>query len=267
MKNKVSYILTIVLAVMLLFNSCGYSGMVEVPEQAQQQNQTEAVAEMEQEAEVNVPSAESSAKLEKGMPDSLFSILQKSGLDESAVSVYSQLITVTEEFGSTYTITCYENQQGNWAEAGIENQAYVGGNGVTARENKREGDQKTPRGLYPLGFAFGLAPNPGTSIEYRNVTNTSYWVDDVNSQYYNQWVDSSEASVTWSSAEKLADHPSSYKYGVVVEYNTDPIVKGNGSAIFLHVGSNPTLGCIATSEATMVSILKWLNNDAAILIY
>ncbi len=266
MKNKISFILaSIVLAAILLFNSCVYGGMVEVPAQAQPQDQTEA--QKEQEAEVNASLPENSDKIETAIPASLSAILQKSGLDEGALSVYTQLITVTAEFGSTYTITCYENQQGNWVEVGIENQAYVGGNGVTVCENKREGDQKTPQGLYPLGFAFGLAPNPGTSIEYRNVTDTSYWVDDVDSHYYNQWVDSSETAVTWSSAEKLSDHPGSYKYGVVVEYNTDPIVKGNGSAIFLHVGSNPTLGCIATSEATMVSILKWLNNDAAILIY
>ena len=50
-----------------------------------------------------------------------------------------------------------------------------------------------------------------------------------------------------------------YKYGIVIEYNTNPAIKGYGSAIFLHVwgGENDTTeGCVAVSEE---KLLKFLN--------
>ncbi|MFN8605570.1 MAG: hypothetical protein U0Z74_05910 [Romboutsia timonensis] len=39
---------------------------------------------------------------------------------------------------------------------------YVGQNGIT--NNKKEGDRKTPSGIYGFDIAFGLAENPGTNI-------------------------------------------------------------------------------------------------------
>jgi D-alanyl-D-alanine dipeptidase len=52
-----------------------------------------------------------------------------------------------------------------------------------------------------------------------------------------------------------------YKYGVVIEYNMHPIVKGKGSAIFLHVwkSGDSTLGCVSMSEEMILSILGWLD--------
>jgi L,D-peptidoglycan transpeptidase YkuD (ErfK/YbiS/YcfS/YnhG family) len=45
----------------------------------------------------------------------------------------------------------------------------------------------------------------------------------------------------------------------VIEYNTNPIVKGKGSAIFFHLGvKNLTAGCVAIDENNMKSIVNWL---------
>ena len=63
--------------------------------------------------------------------------------------------------------------------------ARLGVGGLT--DNKREGDGATPTGSYPILYGFGFGGNPGTSLEYRKITNDSYFVDDVNSDYYNQW--------------------------------------------------------------------------------
>ncbi|MFZ3156649.1 MAG: L,D-transpeptidase family protein, partial [Smithella sp.] len=60
-----------------------------------------------------------------------------------------------------------------------------------------------------------------------------------------------------------------YKYGIVIEYNTGPIIKGNGSAIFLHIwkGAGTTsAGCVAVSEEDIIKILGWLDPAASPLI-
>jgi L,D-peptidoglycan transpeptidase YkuD (ErfK/YbiS/YcfS/YnhG family) len=50
----------------------------------------------------------------------------------------------------------------------------------------------------------------------------------------------------------------------VIEYNTDPIVPGKGSAIFMHIWrgpDSPTSGCIAMAKENFLPLLKWLNWD------
>ena len=61
----------------------------------------------------------------------------------------------------------------------------------------------------------------------------------------------------WSSAEHMIDY-SSYEYGFVIGYNLD-CVKGAGSAIFFHIGSGPTAGCVATSSDMVLSYLSKLS--------
>jgi L,D-peptidoglycan transpeptidase YkuD (ErfK/YbiS/YcfS/YnhG family) len=51
---------------------------------------------------------------------------------------------------------------------------------------------------------------------------------------------------------------------VVVGYNTDPVVAGRGSAIFLHIWKGPgqpTAGCVAMEEADLERIVAWLDPD------
>lgn len=143
-------------------------------------------------------------------------------------------------------------------------QFYIGKNGATNK--KTEGDGKTPYGLYDIGFAFGTQDLSNViKYPYRKITENSYWVDDINSNKYNQWVESS-IDKDWKSAEHLIEYPIQYKYGLVIEYNTKTPIKGLGSAIFMHVYKNTyTAGCIAVSESDMLKILKWVR-DAQILI-
>ena len=126
--------------------------------------------------------------------------------------------------------------------------------------DKREGDGKTPKGLFTLTTAFGIQPDPGSGLPYRQVTAESYWVDDQNSRFYNQWVEGT-GDKDWASAEHLIDYAAQYAYGAVVDHNTDPIVPGSGSAIFLHCGSRPTAGCVSLPRETVVGILKWLSPE------
>ena len=93
------------------------------------------------------------------------------------------------------------------------------------------------------------------------------YIWDTNSKYYNKWVDIMEVDKDFKSAEHLYDHKIAYKYGLVINYNTENIMKGKGSAIFFHVSTNgPTHGCVSVDEDTMVKILKILKPYAKIII-
>lgn len=201
------------------------------------------------------------------LPSELSGILLKSGYDFKDLESTNQLIVVTGE-NDDYYLQCYECNDGLWQSTDIKSKAFVGKNGTISPDKKTEGDYYSPKGLYDLGFAFGTKDNPGTKMEYRDVYEGIYWVDDPDSEFYNQWVDTKNQKIQWDSAEKMWSYDE-YIYGAVINYNTDPIVKNNGSAIFLHVGYKYTAGCVASDEETIVSILKWLNpaDNPKILIY
>ena len=82
-------------------------------------------------------------------------------------------------------------------------------------------------------------------------------------------VGSKKAETQAKSYEKMRRDDNLYKYGIVIEYNTNPVIKGYGSAIFFHVwgGENITTeGCVAVSEENIIKILEWLNPKAEPLI-
>ena len=77
--------------------------------------------------------------------------------------------------------------------------------------NKKEGDGKTPKGIYELGLAFGMHDKKqisiDSSIEYIQINENLYWVDDINSIYYNKLVDSRKVIKDLKSAEHLIEYP------------------------------------------------------------
>ena len=193
----------------------------------------------------------------------LTEILSHSNHSYAELSDSSQLIVVDSN-GYRCNVYLYEKNNHQWNP--IKNTSgYVGKNGVTI--DKVEGDYCTPAGLFTLGFGFGT-DSIDAKIEYRLINDNCYWVDDVNSPSYNRWVESE--NVTWSSAEHMIDYPQCYHYGIVINYNTDPIIPNKGSAIFLHCSNGTyTAGCVAIAENEMLDIIKWINPDLTpmIIIY
>ncbi|WP_227938613.1 L,D-transpeptidase family protein [Alkalihalobacillus deserti] len=173
-----------------------------------------------------------------------------------------QVIVVTaDRIGNQRaTLQTYEKQNGRWVKVHSPMQAVLGTSGIDHKT--KEGDGKTPIGVFELGTAFGHAPKPsGVSMPYRRAGSHDYWIDDPSSPDYNKWVNfSGNPQAKWKSFERM-NHPL-YKYGVVINYNMNPIVPGKGSAIFIHVWSSstsPTAGCVAVSEQSMVHLLQWLD--------
>jgi L,D-peptidoglycan transpeptidase YkuD (ErfK/YbiS/YcfS/YnhG family) len=166
------------------------------------------------------------------------------------------IITAFSDGGkNTAIVTAYELEGGVWTLR-YQTKGYFGKNGVSA--NKREGDGSTPSGVYTFGRAFGVAADPGAATPYTKVTDDDVWVDDPKSKYYNQWAQKSYPDADWRSAEQLAKYDKAYKYAIAINYNTDPVTPGLGSAIFLHCSTGrPTAGCVSVPEDAMKFLLKF----------
>jgi L,D-peptidoglycan transpeptidase YkuD (ErfK/YbiS/YcfS/YnhG family) len=158
-------------------------------------------------------------------------------------------------------VTAWERRGGIWAVARPAMDGVVGRTGLAAPGAKREGDGHTPSGVYQIGTAFGYEPQIETGLAYRRATADDFWVDDPDSPQYNRWVTGPPMA---KSFERLRRDDDLYKYAAVIEYNTDPVVPGRGSAIFLHVWGgrdSPTAGCVALSEENVRALLRWLDRS------
>ena len=172
-----------------------------------------------------------------------------------------QLIFVTNRDASSFlvTILALEKMGNIWKRVVPEFDGTIGKEGFASIGKKKEGDGKSPTGIFPLGMAFGYSPSVATKMSYRQATENDFWVDDVNSEDYNQWVKGQPKA---ASMEQMRRNDDAYKYGIVIEYNVNPIVKGKGSAIFLHIWGGkgePTLGCVGMPEDKVVRLLGWLD--------
>lgn len=145
---------------------------------------------------------------------------------------------------------------------------YIGKNGLT--KNKKEGDLKTPIGLFNLGIVFGTHKKEELSlnsqIEYYQINKNFFWVDDPNSKYYNNLVDITKVEKDWISAENLLDNKKPYEYAIEIKSNPKNI-PGKGSAIFIHCkNKNYTKGCISIEKDKMKELLASIDKNTKIKI-
>lgn len=132
--------------------------------------------------------------------------------------------------------------------------------GLTTAPTKREGDRRSPAGMFSLGTAFGpssVPPHPEVRWPWRQTKKGDVFVDDPKSKAYNTWqVEVPEHD--WKSREDLTQ----YELGIVVEHNPAQLA-GAGSAIFIHslASSRPTTGCTGLSTSDLIELLRWLRPD------
>lgn len=173
-----------------------------------------------------------------------------------------QVITVSavSHTATTATVRAYQlSAGGSYQKVAGPLHAYVGEAGIG---QAHEGSTRTPEGQWGLTQAFGIAADPGTALPYFKVDHRDWWDEDQNSPRYNQHVRCAPGSCPFdeSLSEHLIDYTVPYRYAVFFDYNTDPVVPGAGSGFFLHVtNGEPTAGCVAVPEHTMVSLLRWLS--------
>ena len=148
---------------------------------------------------------------------------------------------------------------------GFKFKCCIGGKGLTF--NKKEGDKKTPRGLFSIGPLFYRSDReskPFTKIKLIKINNKMGWCDDPNDKNYNRLIKINKKI----KCEKLFRNDTQYNFVLVVKYNTSKPKKNKGSAIFIHLTKNykKTLGCIALKKNDFLILIKLINNQTKIRI-
>lgn len=189
-------------------------------------------------------------------PDEMETLLRQGGASLQQLSDYgcTQLMTVSSS-GSSAEIRFFVCENNTWtADEELTCSGFVGRNGVTV--DMHEGGNATPFGLYHIGDAFYINDQPATGLNSFQITSDTYWVDDPDSSHYNRRVEGT-AEKDWDSAEHMIDIDG-YCYGFVIDYNT-AAEYNKGSAIFFHISSAPTAGCVGTDESSVLAYLSRLN--------
>ena len=139
----------------------------------------------------------------------------------------------------------------------------IGHKGFAAPQAKREGDNQSPTGLFRLGQLFCYDKVVDTRMPFIQTTSEDKWIDDPGSKDYNSYI---RGGTQAKSFENLKIRSDEYKYCMVIDYNIDPVVKGLGSAIFLHLSAgeapNPSAGCVVVTESNMEGLLKWMKPES-----
>lgn len=123
---------------------------------------------------------------------------------------------------------------------------------------KREGDGRTPAGVFPLGATFGFSPAPHEG-HMTLVPNQQICVDDVRSRHYGE-IHARAAIGDKTRGENMGEI-TLYKQGIVINYPPNR-EKRSGSCIFFHIWERAgvgTAGCIALSERDVVGLQAFGN--------
>ncbi|MEL6607214.1 MAG: L,D-transpeptidase family protein, partial [Bacteroidota bacterium] len=129
---------------------------------------------------------------------------------------------------------------------------------------KREGDGKTPAGLFWVSAVFGKDPEykEQCKMPFIHVGPTTEAIDDPKSRYYNQIVSADLAGEKdWTSSEKMYEI-SSYNVGVFINHNSPVQDPAAGSCIFIHewrAPHKPTAGCVALATNNLKELAEWLD--------
>jgi len=181
--------------------------------------------------------------------------------NKSKLDNCKQLLVVYNYQPESYTafFVALEKKDTLWVVKQEPVKVGIGKNGFAPPLEKKEGDGKSPTGIFHLGKLYSYEKQLNTLLDNQQTTVDDKWIDDPDSEDYNTHV---KGATTAKSYENLLLKNDAYKYCMVIEYNTNPIIKGKGSAIFFHLAIKKpsfTAGCVAIDEENMRSIVSWLD--------
>ena len=136
------------------------------------------------------------------------------------------------------------------------------------KQKEREGDFITPKGKFKLikiYYRSDRIKRINSTLKKIKIKKNMGWCDDVSSNYYNKQIKINKKF----SHEKLYRKDNVYDIVVVLNYNLNPIKRGKGSAIFLHVAKKnykKTQGCIALKKNELLNLVSKIKKNTQIKI-
>lgn len=144
----------------------------------------------------------------------------------------------------------------------------IGKAGVVGADQKVEGDNKTPIGTFPFRYVLwrqDRLPQPETGLPVKPLLPETGWCEDPSQPDYNL-----EVTLPHDGAcDRMTRDDHLYDIVAVIGYNDDPVVRGKGSAIFMHLARHEgtaTAGCIGLSLEDLKTVLKELTPESTITI-
>jgi len=142
----------------------------------------------------------------------------------------------------------------------------LGKNGI--KKKVKEGDNITPLGIFKITkiyYRHDKIKKIKTSIKKIKIKKNMGWCDDPKSNFYNKQI----MLPNKFKHEKLYRKDCIYDLLAVLNYNSNPVIKNKGSAIFVHISNNnykPTAGCIAVKKNDLIKLLQTIKKNTKIKI-
>jgi L,D-peptidoglycan transpeptidase YkuD (ErfK/YbiS/YcfS/YnhG family) len=134
------------------------------------------------------------------------------------------------------------------------------------KKKVKEGDNITPKGIFKIIKIYYRPDKINkiiSSIKKIKIKKNMGWCDDPSSSYYNKQV----KLPSKYNHERLYRKDNLYDLILVLNYNTNPIIKNKGSAIFLHIAKKkyqPTKGCIAFKKQDLIQLTSVIKKNTKI---
>jgi len=135
-------------------------------------------------------------------------------------------------------------------------------------KKKIEGDNITPQGTYKvikIYYRKDRIKKISSKFKLIKINKDMGWCDDPKSNKYNQLINLPSNF----KHEKFYRKDRVYDLILVLNYNMNPIVKGKGSGIFIHISKRnykKTAGCIALKKTHLIQLVKEIKKETKIII-
>ena len=213
----------------------------------------------------NTPAATNSVKEYQGIEVQSPDWVGKLDAASSAKQIF--VVAAFNENATDAWISLHEKKADGTFVMTMTSPGFIGKSGLG---KTKEGDAKTPVGVYHFNKAFGIADDPGSRIPYVKADDNTYWSGDLREGFhYNELVDKKELpGLDTENSEHILDYPYHYQYCLNISYNEEG-TPGLGSGIFLHCfgPAKPfSAGCVAIPEDHMKYVMQHVDSDTVVVI-
>lgn len=175
------------------------------------------------------------------------------------------VVVITPEMNATSGMMVrYEKEASIFKAVSIPIPIILGRSGLGWNQGreplKKEGDGRSPAGLFDITATFGEDPTANSALPYWYADDRLICIDDVNDTRYNT-MGYLNLENPPKSFEQMRRNDEVYRNGAVIDYNSER-VSGRGSCIFFHLNhpnKRPTAGCTAMDEQPLLELIHWFD--------